>query len=501
MKASMYRELLSKIDTDVSTDEEIIKKLHDYKINNETIQENILGKKSDKVSDIFGTRKGGPLRRIMSIVSELSHAVPSFAYLILICILIYGLVMMSYKDNKNYNSDHTTSDTARSFTDDTPNKAAANNESNIINSESNKVDSETYHSDATDNSVPVDNENGNTDITEEAATSDSDTETDNRATNTGDDSHYVVTDHSAETLNITSLYYKNDTYREDLKIYLKYNDASKVKSLFIESLGTVNKTNYIIDGNIITIRKEYLDTLPEGEYTLSIHMDKGNPATTRIIVHPEEEESEFGFYYLSSYYWDFYLTDPKDLSFIVSNCKDATITGLRNGSVDIDPKYYKIDECGYVATLYQSYMTGMENGVRFDLTVVFSDGMEKKIGIKIRNKEVNPMTVNPAYSIFEKSKPEDIAIKITWNDSKYITYVDRETHYSVELSSKDYTLLNDKFTIKKEFLGSLDAGEYTWILWDDNEIGTEIKVKVNDQRVIKVSQIKEKTLYLMKGEV
>jgi hypothetical protein len=47
-------------------------------------------------------------------------------------------------------------------------------------------------------------------------------------------------------------------------------------------------------------------------------------------------------------------------------------------------------------------------------------------------------------------------------------------------SSNDYTLENDTFTIKKEFLESLDAGEYIWYLMFDTETGSDIRIKVND---------------------
>jgi hypothetical protein len=122
----------------------------------------------------------------------------------------------------------------------------------------------------------------------------------------------------------------------------------------------------------------------------------------------------------------------------------------------------------------------MEEGIRFNLTVVFSDGMEKTIGIKIRYKEVNSPILNSEYNIFEKSKPEDVRVKIVWNDAKYITSIDPETHFAVGLSNDDYTLENDTFTIKKEFLASLDAGDYIWYLMFDTETGADIKIQVND---------------------
>jgi hypothetical protein len=125
-------------------------------------------------------------------------------------------------------------------------------------------------------------------------------------------------------------------------------------------------------------------------------------------------------------------------------------------------------------------MADMEEGIRFNLVVEFSDGMEKTISIKIRYKELNTPYVNPVYSTFDRSKPEDVVIKIIWNDAEFITSIDPETRFAVGLSSNDYTLEDNKLTIKKEFLESLDAGEYKWYLNFDTETGADIRIRVND---------------------
>lgn len=495
MKADRYNELLSKVDTDPKTDERIKKTLREYQYNDNDVRANRRYGKTNKTREIYSNRNRSQLS-IKPKVSLLRQALPSFAFLVIIMISIYGLVFGFHKDSKNTPSELTASSELTSGTANGSNGSdtnTANNESHIIVPDSETTDPEASEAEAdnseiTDNIISDTEEQGTADSTDaleedtsEAAISfDSEAEPEDETTDPPNDTHYIITENSAEFVRSGNFFYKNETYREDLKLYLIYNAASKVNSLFLQSIGSVDKKNYSVDGNIITLRKEYLDTLPDGLYTLQVKMDVGNPAIAQFSVHPKEEESEFGFYRFSSYYWDYYLSDPKDFTFLVFNCKGTRITGLRNGSNEIDPGYYQLEENGYVATLDQSYMADMEEGVRFDLTVIFSDGMEKTIGIKIRYKKVNTPYLNPTFYVFEKSKPEDVKLTVLWNDAQYITSIDPETHFSVGLSSDDYTLKNDTFTIKKEFLSSLDAGEYIWYLNFDTETGADIRIKVND---------------------
>lgn len=496
MKGNRYFDLFSKVDTDRTTDERMIEKLQGYRKMDEVVRENKPDAKTDNIRYIYEgeSREARPKLRL------LRQAVPSLAFLILIIISAFGLATGILRDSKNMNSESAASsgevsDTETAMSDVADMTATAEDEGNPLDIAPITADTDSAESDsagsvsdgtdpgvadatATDATVPgtITSETGSMQPADSTLPDNGEAE----ATDMSGTVDYIAVEHNAEAANTCTDYYKNDTYREDLKFYLNYNDASEVKTLYIQGIGNMDTAGYMVEGNIITIWEEYLDTFSEGVYKMDIIMDKGLPAFAQFTVHPKEEESEYGFYRFSNYYWDYYISDPKDFTFLVFNRKAAIITGIRNGSDKLDPAYYRLDPTGYIATIDQSYFSGMAEGIRFDLTVEFSDGMEKNIGIKIRYKEMIAPLVSPEYSIFEKSKPEDVILKITWNDASSITLIDPETHDSVGLGSNDYTLENDIFTIKKEFLASLPAGKYVWYLMFDTETGSDIRISVND---------------------
>lgn len=473
MKGSRYHELFAKIDTDASMDERIIKSLQGYQPDHESIHMPGIEPKTNKTHPIHEIRR----RETVQKYSVLRQALPSLAFLILIAVSVYGLVMGVYRNSKDMNNELSVASEVPSEASESPTDEIS--DINTVKDASNLPEPDTFNDEKEPDGSMTNDITAESSSPDNTADGTADT-TDTRSNDTSDDEHYVVTDNSAEAVNIFSDYYKHDSFSEDLKILMRYHDASKVENLFIQSLGDIGSANYTVEDNMITIRKEYLDTLPEGVYRLDIIMDRGNPAFAQFAVHPEEEISEYGYYRLSHYYWDYYISDPKDFTFLVFNRTDARITGLRNGSIIIDPRYYTLDENGFVATLKQDYMADMQEGIRFDLVVEFNNGMEKTIGIKIREKEVTGPLLNSNFNVFEKSKPADVKIQIIWNDAKYISSIDPETHDSIRLSSDDYVLENDILTIKKEFLGTLPAGEYTWYLMFDIEIGTDIRIRVND---------------------
>ncbi len=275
-------------------------------------------------------------------------------------------------------------------------------------------------------------------------------------------------------------YYKNKKYREDLKIYIRYNGANEVKYLSMINYGHIDSSNYSVDGNIITVKKEYLDTLPSNFYNLTIGFDAGHPAGMQFEVHAESEDSPFGYCRLSHYNRDFYTTAPEDFIFLVYNINGTKIKTLWNDTDKIDTTYYQIEENGYVVTLDKSFLIKKEVGSILKLKFEFENGEKRECNIRVLKQAIKQPSLRVAENTFIKSSPEDVTLRIIWNDAEDLTAIYTETVQTPELSTKDYQLQGDIFTLKKEVLQNLSAGRYRWGLIFDTGFGNTLTINVLD---------------------
>ena len=85
-----------------------------------------------------------------------------------------------------------------------------------------------------------------------------------------------------------------------------------------------------------------------------------------------------------------------------------------------------------------------------------------------------------AQNRFYKSNPQDVYIKIDWNDATKITNIMAEWANTPGLSSSDYFIESDSIIIKKEMLEMLDIGVYRWSALFDTNYGNSITIDVFD---------------------
>lgn len=275
-------------------------------------------------------------------------------------------------------------------------------------------------------------------------------------------------------------YYKNPKYSEDIKIYIHYNKASKVEYLNLLNYGHINPSNYSIDGNIITIKKEYLCTLANDYYNLYIGFDKGQPINAQFEVHAENEEFIYGKYQLSHYYREFYTRSPENLTYIVYNTANTRIKALWNGLSKIDASSYNIEENGYVVNLYKSYLNGLTEGSKIMLRLEFDNGDMQETNIKIMREPIISPSFLSAENTFIKSSPDEVAFKIIWNDANDLLAIHSSTPETPALLKGDYELEDDIFTINKEFLLKHNSGTYKWVFVFDMDLNNNLTIHIRD---------------------
>lgn len=367
------------------------------------------------------------------------------------------------------------------------NDLTANNNENNSNEIINTVDSNTDLEMNNDNSQSMDEDNieseNNQKNTVISDGSGSESESEKKHTENDDKIDSVEPSTSSNDLEpVTSNhyidYYKNPQYREDIKIYVQLNKASKIEYLSLLNYGHINPSNYYLDGNVLIIKKEYLDTLPRNDYTLFIAFDKGNPTSIQFGVHAENEDSPYGIYRLSHYYREFYTSSSEDFTYLVYNIGNTKIKDLWNDTVKIDSSYYKIEDNGYVVTLDQKYLKKFTEGTLLRLQFEFDNGNMRDSTIKIMSRSIKQPSLLVAENNFIKSSPQDVSLKIIWNEAINITTIFTETKDTPTLSTDDYQLEDDIFIVKKEFLQKLDTGTYKWTLIFDTGFGNTLTINI-----------------------
>lgn len=273
-------------------------------------------------------------------------------------------------------------------------------------------------------------------------------------------------------------YYKHEKYMDDLKIYINFNDSSEITYLSLMNFGRVSDENYYIDGSLLVIKKEYLNTLPPFYYELSIGFDKGNPANMVFEVHDEDEESVYGEYRLSHYSKKYYTSSPEDFTLLVYDTNGAKIQGLYHGKEKIEPEYYMIEENGVVVILDKSYVGDMEIGTIFDLGIELDNGILKKMSVQVLERPIQHASLEVYEFFYSIESPDDILIQITWNDSKEVTHLLPVAEKDPIITDQQYRIDGDIINISKEALEGVTPGDYEWAIVYDTGSESMFRITV-----------------------
>ena len=93
-------------------------------------------------------------------------------------------------------------------------------------------------------------------------------------------------------------YYKNEIYSQNIKATLTSNSRT-FKAVYIDKTKLIFDKDYVLDGNVVTITKDYLATLEDGTHYIRYDFDRGIDPQTKLDVITFKEvyecESDFDF--------------------------------------------------------------------------------------------------------------------------------------------------------------------------------------------------------------
>jgi len=165
---------------------------------------------------------------------------------------------------------------------------------------------------------------------------------------------------------------KNTANQADVETTITWNSATAVTD--VKKAGaSIGMENYAVNGNILTIKKEYLATQPTGGLVLTVEFDRGNAATLTINV--LDTTLQIISATISPTTVTFDLDSPGDVSTTISWGSAATVTDVVYGSVYLtSPADYNVN--GNTLTIKETYLSGLNltEGNSIDFEISFNAG-------------------------------------------------------------------------------------------------------------------------------
>lgn len=273
-------------------------------------------------------------------------------------------------------------------------------------------------------------------------------------------------------------FYKHEKYMDDLKIYIHYNDASEIAYLSLLNFGRISEEHYYRDGNLLIVKKEYLNTLPTAYYELWVGFDKGSPAKLVFEVHDVDEESIYGENRLSHYNKKHYTSNPTDFILLVYDTNGARIQGLYHGKDKIDSDYYQLEDNGAVVIFDKSYMENMEIGAIFDLGIELDNGVVSKLSVQVLERPIQHASLEVYEFFYSIESPKDVLIQITWNDSKEVTHLLPVGDKDPVITDQQYKIEGKILNISREALEGVAPGNYEWAIVYDSGSESMFRITV-----------------------
>jgi hypothetical protein len=165
---------------------------------------------------------------------------------------------------------------------------------------------------------------------------------------------------------------KNIANQADVETTITWNSATAVTD--VKKAGaSIGMENYAVNGNILTIKKEYLATQPTGGLVLAVEFDRGNAATLTINI--LDTTPQIISATISPATVTFDLDSPGDVSTTISWGSAATVTDVVYGSVYLtSPADYNVS--GNTLTIKETYLSGLNltDGNSIDFEISFDAG-------------------------------------------------------------------------------------------------------------------------------
>ncbi|MEJ6950035.1 X2-like carbohydrate binding domain-containing protein [Natronospora cellulosivora (SeqCode)] len=259
----------------------------------------------------------------------------------------------------------------------------------------------------------------------------------------------------------------SEIYQKDLEFSIAFNDGESIENIKHND-SSLDNDNYHIDNEVLTIKKEFLETFSSGTVlNLEIEFAQGSPATIEInIIKTVNAEIE-----LQKDSFDKNELYQEDIEIQIEWNDAGNIEAIKNNDefLVFDEDYTLTND---TLTISKDYLASCDD---VNLEIVFDKGASAFVEIEIM--ETTNASIDPDYAVFNKNEAyqEDIVIEIVWKDAEIIIGIQ---HDGQSLGENDYTVEDDILIIKKEYLAKLDIGEISLDIEFNAGINRELKIDI-----------------------
>ncbi|WP_353615593.1 X2-like carbohydrate binding domain-containing protein, partial [Bacillus sp. FJAT-27264] len=230
---------------------------------------------------------------------------------------------------------------------------------------------------------------------------------------------------------------------------LKGNTLSSIKN---GATALVLGTDYTLTNEVVTLKKEYLASLPEGITNLVFAFSAGNPQTLAITVSDSTpKNSELS---TNSANFDKKTSAQADVN-VTLTLKGNALSSIKNGTTALvlGTDYTLTND---VVTLKKEYLALLPEGIT-NLVFTFSAGNPQTLVITVSDSTPKNSELSTNSANFDKktSAQADVSVTLTLKGNTLSSIKNGATALVL---GTDYTLTNEVVTLKKEYLASLPEG-------------------------------------------
>lgn len=275
---------------------------------------------------------------------------------------------------------------------------------------------------------------------------------------------------SADINPSVAVFDKNPAIRKDLVIQTnpKANTLTAIKN---KETALVKGIDYTVDGDVVTISKNYLCTLTTGDTArLTFDYDENVDPVLAIAIGDTSPVTAVS---PVSTVFNKYTIAQED-AIITINAAEFEIMAIQaNAAGLIKGTDYTVD--GNMVTIKKSFLATLPVGAN-EITILFADETQASVIVNVVYTAPSS-TIHPAASAFEKRAQADIDVEITLYDNT-LTGIKNGTYTLME--GTDYLVTGNVVTLTKNYLATLPVGTATLTFTFDNGNDALLKIKVTE---------------------
>lgn len=263
---------------------------------------------------------------------------------------------------------------------------------------------------------------------------------------------------------------KNPALRADLTIETdpKANTLLAIKN---GDNALVRGIDYTMDGNVVTISKNYLCTLTTDETAnLTFDYDENVDPVLAIAIGDTSPVTAVS---PASVTFNQYAAAQEDVSFTI-NAANFTIDAIHAGTAGLtEGTDYTVND--NVVTIKKSFLAELPVGAN-EITILFADDTQASVVVNVIYTAPSSL-IAPNAAAFEKRAQADVDIAMTLYGN---TLVAIKNGTAVLTEGTDYTVDGTVVTISKDYLATLEVGTAALAFQFDNGNDAVLKVKVTE---------------------